>query len=376
MRPEREALASVLVVALLATSLFVYYGSTQGTKTSTITATAPRGGETVATSQGSTSPTTSGEGSVAFASPTSEQGLQLRVVLNSSVVPANGTLGAQIALYNTLDENVSVSVTQDQQISAWNAGDFLCGSNPSGNLAGFAVFRGDVSATNLSEAGQPLELDPQLLPYVVLGCPTEEGFPANATFLPDGDRVSYAYAAAADIDAKTLGCTYTEQASQCTGTGLVGYWNDSVPTGGNLGFGSPSFVRFPPGEYTVVATDDWSQYAYATFVVQPPGASSSSSTSSVAGVNAAVATLTVTTTLITQGSQATTTYAIPTTSCTIMPVGFTTTTTITVGATPPATTTTTTVTTTSTSYTQTVTVTSCTYSESTFTSTVTTTTNP
>ncbi len=383
MRRKEETLVSVLVVALLATSLFVYYGSTQGTKTSTITATAPQGGETAATSQSSTSPTTSSEGPLVFVSPTSEQGLQLRVVLNSSVIPTNGTLSAQIALYNTLDKNVSVSVTDDQQISAWNGRDFLCGWNPSGNLAGFAVFQGDVAATNLSKAGQQLELDPA----VFIPCPTEESFPANATFFPESDRVSYAYGVAADVNPKTLGCETNGQESQCLGTGLVGYWNDSVSAGGsvswvgnfgyvgNVGFSSPAFVHFPPGEYTIVATDEWNQYVYATFVVQPPGDASSSSTSSTAGANASVATVTVTETLTTLASQATTTYAIPP-SCTTTAPTLTTTTIITVGPTPPASTTTTTVTTTSTSYTQTVTVTSCTYSEPTVTSTVTTTTNP
>jgi hypothetical protein len=46
----------------------------------------------------------------------------------------------------------------------------------------------------------------------------------------------------------------------------------SIPTEGNLGFSSPAFVHFPPGDYTIVATDQWNQYVYATFVVQQPGA--------------------------------------------------------------------------------------------------------
>jgi hypothetical protein len=229
------------------------------------------GGTTFSTAPTSTTSTTLSDGSVVFASQTSEQGLQLRVVLNSSVIPTNGTLGAQIAVYNTLDKNVSVSVTEDQETSTtWNGRDFLCGWNGGGNLAGFAVFEGDVGATNLSMAGQQLELDPQLFPYIVIGCPTEESFPANATFFPESDRISYAYGVVAAVTPKTLGCAYTEQESQCTGTGLVGYWNDSVSSGGNLGFSSPAFVHFPPGEYTIVAVDDWNQYIYATFVVQPP----------------------------------------------------------------------------------------------------------
>lgn len=89
-----------------------------------------------------------------------------------------------------------------------------------------------------------------------------------------------------------------------------------------------------------------------------------------------VATVTVTETLATQGSRATTTYAVPTNCNFTLPTAILTTTTITVWPTPPVSTTTTTVTTTSTSYTQTVTVTSCTYIVPTVTSTVTTTANP
>lgn len=264
---RREAIAAV--VAVLVVSLGVVYLSFLGAGTTT----------SAASTETSKLTTTRGfsEGPLVFVSPTSEQGLQLRVVLNSSVIPTNGTLGAQIGLYNTLDKNASLSVTEDQQISTWDGADFLCGWNPSGNLAGFALFKGDVTATNLSEAGEPLHLDPVLFPYIQIGCPTQEGFPANVTFFPKGDRISYAYGASADVNPKTVGCAYTEQESQCTGSGLVGYWNDSVSTGGDLGFSSPAFVRFAPGEYTVVATDPWGQYVYATFVVTVANASSQSS---------------------------------------------------------------------------------------------------
>lgn len=236
---------------------------------------------TLSTASVPSSSTTLNGRPLTFASPVSKEGLQLRVVLNSSEVRANGTLGAHIGLYNTLDKNVSLSVTEDKQISTWDGADFLCGWNPSGNLAGFALFKGDVAATNLSKAGEPLHLDPPLFPYIQIGCPTQESFPANVTFLPDGNRVSYAYGVNADIDAKTLACAYTEQASQCTGTGLVGYWNDSVSTGGDLGFSSPAFVHLAPGEYTIVATDLLGQYVFATFVVT--GASASTQSSSATG---------------------------------------------------------------------------------------------
>lgn len=338
---------AVLVMAALGAGYLAVSSGRQGS-TSTLT------------SPGAPTSTTLSEGPLVFISPISEQGLQLRVALNSSVLHANGTLGAQISVYNTLDKNVSVTVTENQEISGWNGEDFLLSCYGQGNLAGFAVFEGDVAASNLSKAGPPLELDPQVYPYIVLGCPTQENFPVNATFFPEGDRVSYAYGVTASITPKTFGCEYTDQQSQCTGTGLVGYWNNSVSTGGNLGFNSPAFVHFPPGEYTIVATDDWNQTVYATFVVESP---------------AMVATVTLTTTTITQASRPTTIYAIPV-SCpptTAPTVTTTTTVTTTYGA---SSTTTVTVTETSTTYSQTSTITTCTYIMPTVTSTVTSTANP
>ncbi|MGH9919656.1 MAG: hypothetical protein ACRD6W_12430, partial [Nitrososphaerales archaeon] len=136
------------------------------------------------------------------------------------------------------------------------------------------------------------------------------------------------------------------------------------------------YHEFTPGSYTIVAEDYWNQTDFAYFDVQALPVGGTAATSG-AGANTAVATVTVTTTFTLQASQATTTYAIPTTDCTYMPVVTTTTTTITVGPTPPASTTTTTVTTTSTSYSQTVTMTSCTFSALPWvTSTVTSTATP
>jgi hypothetical protein len=84
------------------------------------------------------------------------------------------------------------------------------------------------------------------------------------------DRVSDKWRIAEDGDGN-------ETQTYCGGpgndnNGLVGYWNDSVPSGGDLNFTSKAFVYFPPGRYTIVAADDWTQHVYVTFsVVGPPG---------------------------------------------------------------------------------------------------------
>ncbi|HVB94973.1 MAG TPA: hypothetical protein VND41_00040 [Nitrososphaerales archaeon] len=332
----------------------------------------------VPVSQVSSSSTTQPTGPLMFTSPVSPQGLQLKVSLNSTTMQSHGAISGQVEVVNTLNQNVTLSgLVQNQNVSEWGFSYVPCGTSL---FMGFGVFNGRVTAANLSTAGLPVEL----IPPLEMACPFPIGY-TSATFLPDGSQVIAWFGSGepppghpvtqAQLDVTTYYST-KGYSGCCQTKGLLGYWNDSITNKGDLSLASPAFVYFTPGEYTIVAADDWDQYVYVSFVVQSPGAYSSSSTSNIAGANAVVATITVTTTLTTQASQATTTYAIPTTSCTLMGPIVTTTTTITVGPNPPASTTTTTVTTTSTSYTQTVTVTSCTESEPTVTSTVTTTVDP
>jgi len=56
----------------------------------------------------------------------------------------------------------------------------------------------------------------------------------------------------------------TQESCGCATPGLVGYYQD---------IGNGIFQHFSHGEYTIVAWDDWNQYLYATFVVQPMDAS-------------------------------------------------------------------------------------------------------
>lgn len=325
---------------------------------------------------------------LAFASPVSPQGLQLKLTLNSSSIRSRGTLGAFIEVVNTRDHNVTVSVppmNRTSDVFVWNGYDYVCSDSPSQGLATFALFAGRYSAGNVSLAGTPLMEGPPFVPP----CPSYGLFGGGpVTFLPNGTQTTVQYdtfnwtlkkhenaSLKAQVNAATGYCGPSpppaEGMSCGLGVGLVGYWRSGLDTHGDLTYSSPAFTYFPPGEYTIVATDPWGQYLYATFVVQPPEASSSSS-SGAARANTVVATVTETTTITAQASQPTTTYARPTTNCTLVMVVVTatTTTTTTVGA---GSTTTVTATATSTGYAKTVTVTSCTYSTRTVTSTVTST---
>lgn len=217
-------------------------------------------------------------GPLTFASGVSPQGLRLEVTLNSSGVRSHGAVGARVQVLNSLDRNVSLSgLGQNQNILEWAGDDYVCDS-PS-TIVGFALFQGHYAAGNISAAGQPLQLAP---PEVIYGChgaggPDQVG---AVTFLPEGDRAvatTYfqgmyegSYPETVSVNATTGDCgNNPELVGFCTGKALSGYWNDSVPAEGALNFTSPAFVYFPPGEYTMVATDLWDQYVYATFVVEP-----------------------------------------------------------------------------------------------------------
>jgi len=211
--------------------------------------------------------------SLAFTSGVSPQGLQLEVTLNSSSVQSHGAISGRVEAFNTLGRNVSLSgLAQDQNISEWGGDDYVCPNFPS-SIVGFALFRGHFDAGNISAAGQPLQLAP---PEVIYCAASMQ--PVAVTFLPEGDRavaMDYGqqrfYPVTVSVNATTGDCgDNPELVGLCTGTGLSGYWNDSIPATGALNFTSPAFVYFPPGEYTIAATDLWNQYVYATFVVQPP----------------------------------------------------------------------------------------------------------
>jgi hypothetical protein len=223
----------------------------------------------------STSPILS-EGPLEFSSGVSPEGLQLKMMVNSSRMHSTGAIRAQIEVVNTLNRNVTVSeLVQNDNVSRWIEHSYGC---PSDAILYFAVFEGRFTAGNISAAGSPLRLGPQNFS----NCPGSVGVTA-VTFPHSGGQalgaispsqpLRFFWKVATVINATTLVCNTTSSGNggfNCSwaNPGLLGYWNYNIPNGGNFGFTSPSFVRFSPGEYTIVAADDWNQYVYATFSVR------------------------------------------------------------------------------------------------------------
>src|SRR2546422_2530933 len=109
-------------------------------------------------------------GSVGGSNPTqsaniSPSGLELRVYLNTTRMTSGRAIAAKIVLFNSLDKNLSLP-TQDAAnstiISTWDGYDFICDGKVLWGVAGYALFIGRFTSANLSSAGQPLALAPNV----------------------------------------------------------------------------------------------------------------------------------------------------------------------------------------------------------------------
>ncbi len=235
-----------------------------------------------------TSSTASGTTPV-FASGVAADGLQLKMTLNATSMRPDGAITGNVTVVNTSNQNATVSTLgESQNITEWSNYDNVC---PSDFFMGYALFEGHLTARNVSSAATPV----RLAPLMNLQCGAGGSGPGAVTFLPNPDQAmgrvvdqaEPSYLVRDQLNVTTLFCNVTESSAEsfaCNWAtpGIVGYWNWSIPNAGNPGFTSPAFVRFSPGEYTIVAWDDWGQFVYATFVVQPTiGTSSSSADSGV-----------------------------------------------------------------------------------------------
>lgn len=251
-------LAVLVVAALGAGYLAVNSGRQASTSTST--------------SRSASTPTSSIEEFTNItASSTSSSGLELRVELNATTILPGQALAAHVTLFNTLDENLSLTTigpaSLTRQIAAWNNDDFVCGiGGLASGVAGFALFRGHVSGGNLSIAPDPLQLAEVLL------------VPCNAlplgdliVFLPHSDNASvsehsaFLYPASLNVTSPPF----------YHGSGLFGYWNRTSYACCAANANAPNFFRyFTPGEYTIAAEDLWGDRVFAYFqVTQGPSPS-------------------------------------------------------------------------------------------------------
>jgi hypothetical protein len=261
---------AILFVAALGTG---YLAVNSGRQTSTSIST---------TSQGASTSTSSAEEPVSTTISTAPlSGLELRIGLNATSFLAGHTLAANVTLFNALNGSLSLSpfglANSTKSIQVWSNYDFLCTyAAPVRYLAGFAVFPGSISAGNISQAPNPLQIAAQAgLPCLGLVWPEN----TTITFLPESDNVSVPGTGlppqAASLNVTTVACIALPSGSpQCHGgTGFYGYWiASSTTTCCPANSTVPKLFRYlTPGEYTLAAEDVWGQSLFAHFqVLQGP----------------------------------------------------------------------------------------------------------
>jgi len=265
-------------------------------------------------------PSTSGN------STTPAAGLQLGIDVNTTQIQYGQGLSANIDLFNTNSKNLTLGVNytaSDQNILAWNDRDYFCGGNPVVDLFGFAVYQGDYSARNISQAPDPLPLHPST-PLSCFNSYYYEPYISQAVFLPRSntvdiisnndsgstfDRLSLSmvmnattgicenqsYNQSGTTTVKGNVSTYTTEVSSFScgsENGLYGFWtppiNQSCDAQSminaslvNSSSGEPLYCHlgpFPVGTYTIRAQDLWNQTVFAYFQVVPSSETTTTTT--------------------------------------------------------------------------------------------------
>jgi len=261
----------ILVIVIIGGAGVAYFAGVSNQKTTTSVSTV-------------TSTTTVYERISTYSSPVSSSGLQLQITLNSTSVRYGGALAAKVTLLNTLTSNITLKPRYSPKLSNWEANDFLCGNSPDWGekwaLDGFAVFSGHFTAANLSSVGSQLVLAPP----VAIGCISSPN-PNTVIMLPESDTAVAQYNLSSLpaevrqtlINASTLSCAPNGHGATMCGDlygALFGYWDASTPMMGiqDANTSSPYFHPFLPGQYTLVAEDQWNLTSFAYFeVVAPSG---------------------------------------------------------------------------------------------------------
>jgi hypothetical protein len=292
----RKATAGIILALLVAASLGIGYlavnsGGQAATSTSTSSQQTPISTSVVG------NPTTS----ATAASTTSSSGLELRIGLNATTIEPGKTLGANVTLFNTLDQNLSLlphypADFNKSTIQSWDNHDFPCGESGSPSyLASFALLFGHFSVVNISRslplqvAAWPAQLlcNGPVLPDMVVFLPNSSfAFMYSGTNLEDKTSITL-HPTTESCNALPVGSSQCHKGTesclpsgspQChKGTGLFGYWSLTTnstccpaPTATN----SLYFRYFTPGEYTLAAEDIWNDTVFAYFrVAQGPSPS-------------------------------------------------------------------------------------------------------
>lgn len=199
-------------------------------------------------------------------------GLEILVRANFSLIASGQAIELVAEVNNTYDEPVTVNPSVVfGNVSEW-AHNY---ESPCGSILplDMAVFKGHFDSSNISQAGNPL----QLIPYQSTLCPAIADV-TKVVFQPSNDTAALYYTIYGKPPNQPLGSMSITSAVRLTGCfiatvnstcgsefGVNGYYTGSAGPG--VGQASNTFHPFDPGEYTVAVADTWGQITFLYFQV-------------------------------------------------------------------------------------------------------------
>jgi hypothetical protein len=186
----------------------------------------------------------------------SSLGLVLVLWLNSTSIFAGQNIGISVSLLNTLDRPNNVTESSDWKFE-WTGGAFeYCASKAPLQVA---IFQGNFSYANLSNAGEPLEIYAPPSTTMTYLCPTEVDFPWFM-FQPNSTNA---------ISNPTL-CGYQNGTSSCSYQRNTTFsWSENYTANGYYSINGNENYEFNSfsGVYTVAAVDEWGAISILHFIV-------------------------------------------------------------------------------------------------------------
>lgn len=170
--------------------------------------------------------------------------LQLSLRLSANSITSGDSIGISVSEYNALPAANNVTAASLWPVPYLSAGP--CGAD---SPDGFAVLSGRYSSSNISSAANPLKLyepGPYFCPLMLSSGISSYNF-HPASYIADIYGLCSPEPCITDFA--------TNSTSVVSGT-----WSGSDEN-------SAVFSAFPPGDYTVVAGDEWGHYAFAYFTV-------------------------------------------------------------------------------------------------------------
>jgi hypothetical protein len=194
----------------------------------------------------------------------STAGLQLVLTVNTTRVPFGGAVQISVDERNLLSRANNVSAADYWPVPGLD----LAGPNdgcPMRDDVGIVVFQGPVTSKNVSTVNGE-----QLSPPGAICIPEETAY--SYLFQPLSDNATGAYgckSGAPNSSGPPVQCKCTPGPCPPLETGHAETQTSFAVSGYYLV--RPDFHSFPPGEYTVVAGDEWGALAMTHFMVSDPG---------------------------------------------------------------------------------------------------------